>query len=108
MLGVVEGDQDLHVLRFGRFDPGFGLGERVAVQRGVVGRDVARDLRVQLLPERVAEHVGLLIAESREVGVGGVGARSGRARKGAGADEPRGEQGRGERGEQAKSSSHAC
>ena len=72
---MVEGDEHLLVFGFGGVDPGLGLHQRVAADGGVVGGDVARDVGVQLLPQRVVEHLGLLVGDPDLVGGGGVGHR---------------------------------
>ena len=73
VLGVIEGHQDLLMLGFGGRDPLPRLRQRVAVDGGVVGGDVARDVGVQLLPERIGEHLGPLVGDAGLEGGGGVG-----------------------------------
>ena len=68
VLGVVEGDEHLDVVRFGRPDPVARLVERVGVHGRVVRGDVAGDFGVQLRPVGIAEHLDLLIADAREEG----------------------------------------
>ena len=94
VLGVVEGDEHLLVVRFGGVDE-LGLVERVGVLDGVIRRDVAHDFRVQPLPQRVAEHLHVLVADAGEE-ARGRGVRAG-GPAGAPAASGRQEQ-RGERG----------
>ena len=84
VLGVVEGDEHLHVLAFGRVDPLRCLGELVATDRRVIGSDVAGDLHVELAPERVGEHLRVLVADADQERGGCLGARSRGAAEGAG------------------------
>ena len=70
--GVIEGDKHLNVLFFAGADPRRRPGQRVAVGDRVVGRDVAGDLRVQLLPQLVAKHLRVLVADTHLVAGGGV------------------------------------
>ena len=60
------------VLFFAGADPRRRPGQRVAVGDRVVGRDVAGDLRVQLLPQLVAKHLRVLVADTHLVAGGGV------------------------------------
>ncbi len=90
VLGVVEGDEYLLVLRFGCTNEARGELQRVGVRDRVVGRDVAHDLGVQLAPQRVVEHLRLLIADARQVGGSCVRAW------------PRGTRGGGDRGERTE------
>ena len=72
VLGVVEGDEDLHVLRFCGAIQWRASASEAGAHGCVVRGDVARDPRVQLLPQRVVEHLRLLVADAREERRGGL------------------------------------